>query len=197
MTGVFGAGKGCRLIIGAHYDSFEDTPGADDNASGVAGLLELARLFGIHPPDREIELVAFATEEPPFFRTQQMGSYIHAKNLADSGIELTGVLILEMIGYFTDAPKSQRLSFAGYEPGLSDTRKLHCRGRESVADILYTPGEIPNERGDVGAGLVAVRTRSASRSRFFGSPELLEIWFSGGDDHQHRVLPASRLSWIG
>ena len=67
VTGVFGAGKGCRLIIGAHYDSFEDTPGADDNASGVAGLLELARLFGIHPPDREIELVAFATEEPPFF----------------------------------------------------------------------------------------------------------------------------------
>ncbi len=113
VTGVFGAGKGCRLIIGAHYDSFEDTPGADDNASGVAGLLELARLFGIHPPDREIELVAFATEEPPFFRTQQMGSYIHAKNLADSGIELTGVLILEMIGYFTDAPKSQRYPLPG------------------------------------------------------------------------------------
>jgi Zn-dependent M28 family amino/carboxypeptidase len=113
VIGVFGAGKGRRLVIGAHYDSFGATPGADDNASGVAGLLELARLFGHKSPDREIELVAYATEEPPFFRSQQMGSYFHAKMLADSGTTPAGVLILEMIGYFVDSPKSQRYPVPG------------------------------------------------------------------------------------
>jgi hypothetical protein len=73
VTALFGEGKGNRLVIGAHYDSFEDTPGADDNASGIAGLLELARLFVRYPPDREIELVAYATEEPSV-RPQDIGN---------------------------------------------------------------------------------------------------------------------------
>lgn len=107
LSCVFGKGKGRKVIIGAHYDSFEDTPGADDNASGVAGLIELAYLFQKNPPDREIELVAYSLEEPPFFATDEMGSYVHAKSTAENSVQPVGVIVLEMIGYFTDEPESQ------------------------------------------------------------------------------------------
>jgi hypothetical protein len=89
------------LVVGAHYDAFTSTgplPGADDNASGTAGLLELARILGTHPPRRHVQLVAFSTEEPPFFGSQEMGSAIHANRSKT----IRGMICLEMIGYFTD-----------------------------------------------------------------------------------------------
>lgn len=95
------------LIIGAHYDTVMGTPGADDNASGIAGLIELARLLSGRSFDKTIQLVAFTLEEPPFFRSRFMGSHIYAQNLKQRGIEVEGVICLEMIGYFTDAPESQ------------------------------------------------------------------------------------------
>jgi hypothetical protein len=103
----FGPKEGHVLVVGAHYDSFEDTPGADDNASGVAGLIELARLLAKHPPRRPIELVAYTLEEPPFFRTEDMGSARHAKMLREQGKQVDLMLSLEMIGYFSDQPGSQ------------------------------------------------------------------------------------------
>ncbi len=98
-----------RFIVGAHYDVCYIQPGADDNASGVAGLLELARLFKVHEPDLNyrVDFVAYTLEEPPFFRTEKMGSYVHAKLLHDEKIDILGMVSLEMIGYFTEAPKSQ------------------------------------------------------------------------------------------
>lgn len=108
IIGRFGVGKGAKLIIGAHYDSCGNTPGADDNASGVAGLIELARLFQKHPPEREIEMVAYSLEEPPFFGTQNMGSAFHARSIADSGQKISGVIVLEMIGFFSNERGSQR-----------------------------------------------------------------------------------------
>jgi Zn-dependent M28 family amino/carboxypeptidase len=96
------------IVIGAHYDSCGDTPGADDNASGVAGLLELARVLAEQPPKQPVELVAYTLEEPPFFRTENMGSYRHAQSLAALNREVKLMLSLEMIGYFRDAPGSQR-----------------------------------------------------------------------------------------
>ncbi len=104
----FGPETGPVTIIGAHYDSHEDTPGADDNASGVAGLIELAYLFGRQTPDRAIELVAFTLEEPPFFGTTHMGSYVHAQSLAESDTIVEGMIALEMIGYFSDEFGSQK-----------------------------------------------------------------------------------------
>lgn len=104
---MFGEGKGNRLIIGAHYDSFDVTPGADDNASGVAGLLELAYLFGTAELDREIELVAYTLEEPPFFATSDMGSHVHAQSVATNSTDIHGVIVLEMIGCFSDKWGSQ------------------------------------------------------------------------------------------
>jgi hypothetical protein len=99
--------SGKKIIIGAHYDSYADTPGADDNASAVAGLLELARLIAASPPDIGVELVAYTLEEPPFFGGPLMGSAIHAHSVAAEKDRIIGVIVLEMIGYFSDQPGSQ------------------------------------------------------------------------------------------
>lgn len=103
----FGVGRGAKLIIGAHYDACEETPGADDNASGVAALIELAYLLECNPPDREIELVAYVLEEPPFFRTPMMGSAVHAASIATEKEAIVGVIVLEMVGYFSEERGSQ------------------------------------------------------------------------------------------
>jgi hypothetical protein len=96
-----------RLIIGAHYDVCGNQEGADDNASGIVGLLELARLLNRKKTDKCIELVAFTLEEPPFFRTEYMGSYVHAQSLKKSGAAVSGMICLEMIGYFNEDKHSQ------------------------------------------------------------------------------------------
>ncbi|MGE0238750.1 MAG: M28 family peptidase, partial [Parvibaculaceae bacterium] len=114
----FGPVDGPLLVIGAHYDSFETTPGADDNASGVAGLIELAGLLGRHPPRRPVELVAYTLEEPPLFRALSMGSAHHAASLRAAGREVSLMLALEMIGWFSDAPGSQTYPVPGM--GLLD-----------------------------------------------------------------------------
>ena len=102
-----------RIVIGAHYDVCGDQDGADDNASGVAGLLELARLLKHEKLNYRIDFVAYTLEEPPFFGTENMGSSIHAKYISDNKISLKGMISLEMIGYFNDKPHSQKypLSF--------------------------------------------------------------------------------------
>ena len=104
-----GPQEGMRVIIGAHYDVCGEQPGADDNASGVAGLLEIARFAKKHEAELpyRTDFVAYALEEPPFFRTRNMGSYVHAKSLHDGNVKVKGMICLEMLGYFTDAEKSQ------------------------------------------------------------------------------------------
>lgn len=94
------------LVVGAHYDSVSITPGADDNASGVAGLLEIARILAPSPPPN-LRLVFFTLEEPPTYRTRNMGSYAYARLLKKEGVHLRGMICLEMIGYFSDRTKSQ------------------------------------------------------------------------------------------
>ena len=110
VIGRFGVGKGTKIVVGAHYDACGPLPGADDNASGVAALLELADLGGRRPQNRETELVAYVLEEPPFFETPSMGSAIHAKSLADTKQDVAGVIVLEMVGFFHDEPFSQSYS---------------------------------------------------------------------------------------
>lgn len=96
-----------RFVIGAHYDADGPHPGADDNASGVAGLLELARMYADDPPPVGVELVAFALEELPYYGTELMGSWVRAQHHRASGTPLKLMVSLEMIGYFSDAPGSQ------------------------------------------------------------------------------------------
>lgn len=114
----FGPEQGPLMVIGAHYDSHGDatreaitgdthTPGADDNASGVAGLIELAQLLGRSAQRRPIELVAYTLEEPPHYRSEHMGSVWHARSLQAAKREVSLMLSLEMIGTFIDTPDSQ------------------------------------------------------------------------------------------
>lgn len=106
---TYNPGKPKKLVVGAHYDVCGDQPGADDNASAVAGLLETARMVFREKPelDYEIEFVAYCLEEPPFFASPEMGSYVHAKSLADKKADVLGMICFEMIGYFSDEPESQ------------------------------------------------------------------------------------------
>jgi hypothetical protein len=100
-----------RLIIGAHYDVAGNQPGADDNASGIAGLLETARLVMENKPDLDygIDFIAYCLEEPPFFGTELLGSYIHAESLFRTMTPVIGMICFEMIGYFSDEPGSQKI----------------------------------------------------------------------------------------
>lgn len=96
------------VVIGAHYDSAPGgTPGADDNASGVAGVLELARLFKDTQPERTVRFVAFANEEPPYFRTDLMGSVVYARGCRERGDKVVAMLCLECLGFYCDEPASQ------------------------------------------------------------------------------------------
>jgi hypothetical protein len=104
-----GPADGPRIIVGAHYDVCGPQPGADDNASAVAGLLEIARLMGANP-DRltyRLDFVAYCLEEPPFFGTSHMGSYVHARSLRDRKVAVKEMLCLEMIGFFSSQENSQ------------------------------------------------------------------------------------------
>src|SRR5215471_9819009 len=96
------------LVVGAHYDTFGGTPGADDNASGVAAVLELAQLLKNSKPEQTIRLVFFVNEEPPYFQTDQMGSLVYARQLHDQKVNVTAMLSVESIGYYSDEEGSQR-----------------------------------------------------------------------------------------
>ena len=95
------------ILVGAHYDTCFN-PGADDNASGVAGLLALAKMISSHNTNRTIQFVAFVNEEPPFFKTEEMGSRVFARRARLKGVDYKAVIVLEMIGYYSQAFNSQR-----------------------------------------------------------------------------------------
>ena len=99
------------LVIGAHYDTVRTTPGADDNASGIAGLLGLARHFSDKPLRKTVRFVAFSLEEPPAYRTRNMGSYHYARSLKEGNELVEGMICLEMIGFFGDRKGSQHYPF--------------------------------------------------------------------------------------
>ena len=95
------------VLVGAHYDTVEGSPGADDNASGVAALIELARALRGVRLARTVKLVAFVNEEPPFFYWGEMGSKVYAREARRRGDDIRVMLSLEMLGCFDDAPGSQ------------------------------------------------------------------------------------------
>ena len=98
------------VVIGAHYDTVAGTPGADDNASGVAALLALARNFGT-APERTVRFVAFTNEEPEYFQTERMGSLVYARACEGRGERVVAMLSLESLGYFSGEPGSQHYPF--------------------------------------------------------------------------------------
>lgn len=103
----FGPPSTERVVVGAHYDSCGEHPAADDNASGVAGLLAVARLLGQSPPPCRVEAVAFTLEEPPYFGSPLMGSAVRAEASKKAGEKIKAMLCLEMMGRYSDVRGSQ------------------------------------------------------------------------------------------
>ncbi len=95
------------VIIGAHYDTARRTPGADDNASAVATLLEIARALKDFSPDRTLKLIFFVVEEPPIFKSEQMGSYVYAREAKARNENVKSMICLEMLGYYTNEKDGQ------------------------------------------------------------------------------------------
>lgn len=142
----FGPETGERLVIGAHYDAAEGAPGADDNASGVAGLLELATWLGAHPPPLRVDLVGFTLEEPPHFRRTTMGSKVHARTLREQGAPVRAMISVESIGFFSDAPDTQHYPVAALKLRYpSEGRFIAVVGRTDEEALLRTV------RGGLGA----------------------------------------------
>jgi Zn-dependent M28 family amino/carboxypeptidase len=113
-TNIIVEQAGCKrpeeiILLGAHYDTVYSTPGADDNASAVAVLLEVGRLLHEHQCNRTIRYVAFACEEPPYFNVDAMGSQYHARQSRLRGDKIRGMLCLEMVGYYSDVANSQKV----------------------------------------------------------------------------------------
>jgi len=96
------------VIVGAHYDSVYDCSAANDNGSGVAAMLEISRMLGNATLNKTLRFVAFTNEEPPFFRTEQMGSYRYAQSCHDGNERIAAMICLETIGFYSDEPNSQK-----------------------------------------------------------------------------------------
>ena len=145
VIATFGPETDERIVVGAHYDAYHPFPAADDNASGVAGLIELAGLLGKSNLPLRIDLVAFTLEEPPYFHTAHMGSVVHAESLKKQGVKVRAMLSLEMIGYFSDTPDSQSFPV-------------------SLLRALYpSQGNFISVVGGVGDGLLVRRIKRAMR----------------------------------
>jgi Zn-dependent M28 family amino/carboxypeptidase len=99
------------LVMGAHYDTVNESPGANDNASGVSVMLELARMCAALAPQVTVRFVAFVNEEPPYFMTAAMGSFRYAAEAAARDENIVAMISLETIGYFSDEARSQRYPF--------------------------------------------------------------------------------------
>lgn len=99
---------GETVVVGAHYDSAAGSPGANDNASGVAAVLELARILHGAAHRKTIRLVLFVNEEPPFFQTGDMGSVAYARQLRSEHVAVAAMISLETIGFYSDVPGSQK-----------------------------------------------------------------------------------------
>ncbi len=150
------------LLIGAHYDTVRDSPGADDNASGVAALLELSRDLAGLAPAATVRFVAFVNEELPFFMTGRQGSMVYATAARERGDDIRLMMSLEMLGCYSDRPRSQRYpplfrwfypdrgNFIAFVSNLRSREEMHWAARhfressdfpvEQLATIALVPG---------------------------------------------------------
>jgi hypothetical protein len=138
------------VVVGGHYDSVVGSPGADDNATGAAMVIELARLFARRPTARSIRFVCFTNEEPPHFKSTGMGSRQYASLLAREHAHVVAMFSLETLGHFSDSPGSQRFplglgwfypkagSFAAFVGNLASRREV----REAVRVFRETSPRI-------------------------------------------------------
>lgn len=184
------------VVIGAHYDSALGTPGANDNASGTAALLALARQLADSQPERTVRFVAFTNEEAPYFQTEQMGSLVYARRCRAQDERITAMLSLETIGYFSETAGSQHYPepLAAFYPDRGDfigvignvgSRRLVrrvVRAFRGAARIPSEAGAMPGEMTGVGwsdhwsfweAGYPAVMITDTApfRYQYYHAPE--------------------------
>jgi hypothetical protein len=159
------------IVVGAHYDTVADSPGADDNSSGIAALLELARMLKGVPLGRTIRLIAFPNEEHPLGTSAMSGSVVSAKESRIQNEHITGMFSLEMLGYYSDAPHSQQ--FPKYvPPGFPDAGNFiaflgNIRSRRLLRKALRSFREqniFPSEGLAVPEMLIPGVARSDNRS---------------------------------
>jgi len=149
---VGNAGNDGAVIVGAHYDSVDGTVGANDNASGVAATLQLARWLQVSHLRRTVRFVFFVNEEPPYFQSGQMGSVVYARKLKRDGVPVSAMISLETIGYYSDEAGSQtyppllnllypsRGDFIGFV-GNSESRDLVRRVTRAFRESTKFPSE--------------------------------------------------------
>jgi hypothetical protein len=141
------------LLIGAHYDSVFGSPGANDNGTGVAATLALARRFAGRKPEHTIRFVAFVNEEPPYFLSDEMGSFIYAGRCKARGDKISAMISLETIAYFSDAPHSQTYPSPGlgfFYPKVGNfigfVSNVHSRALlRRVVTLFRKHAKIPSE----------------------------------------------------
>ena len=143
------------IVVGAHYDTVVGSPGADDNASGVAVLLELARVHAETRFQKTVRFVAFTLEEPPYFRSRHMGSRTYARSIKERGEHVEAMLCLESVGYYSQEPGSQSFPFPVFwlrwqypTTGTfitivsnDDSQPLQTRVRDGLASHMDLPVE--------------------------------------------------------
>lgn len=186
-----------RFILGAHYDVYKEQPGADDNASSVAGLLEIMRMLS----EKELELdygidfISFCLEEPPFFKTKEMGSYVHANSIADNGKEYLGMIALEMIGYYREEKMGDRApSFYRNRLIVSGIRRYDAFNLK-IAELLREEGKLDSRRLSFADDY---RNNGPSDHRnywSFGIPAVMVIG-SGGQGNPHYHTPTDTIETL-
>ena len=158
------------IVIGAHYDAYGEMPGADDNASGVAVLLELARTLPDVQPTRTQYLVAFSTEEPPHFGTDDMGSHVFARSLLQRGVDVGLMVSLDLVGVYSDEPGSQRFPSPAFRllyPGRGNFIAI-------IGDLRAGPGIEWAKRGMLAGSRLPVHSLRAPTST--GLVHLSDHW---------------------
>ena len=173
---VPGTGRADEIVVlGAHYDTVPGSPGANDNASGVAVLLALAAKFQDRPQARTLRFVAFTNEEHPFFRTRDMGSQAYVRALQEAGDDVRAAISLDGVGYFSDEPGSQHYPLAPiawFYPERGDFIGFITRSRDApllrqAIDGFRRSGRIPSHGTALPEWVPGV-TRSDHRSFWDG-----------------------------
>ncbi len=197
------AGASTYYVIGAHYDTVPPTPGADDNASGVAVMLALARRLAATPPRVPVRLVAFTLEEPPAFRTRHQGSRVFVRECRRVGERILAALILEMVGY--TCPHQHyplALHWAGYPSqgnfiGIVGNRRSRRFGH-AVLKGFRNNGRLPVESLFVPLnGWVLPATRLSDHASFWdaGWPALM-VTDTAFFRNPHYHLPSDTLDTL-
>ncbi len=182
-----------RSLSSAHITIALQRKGADDNGSGVAALLALGRAFGGKPTERTLRLVAFTNEEPPYFQEPGMGSLHYAKRCKERKENIVGMISVETIGYYTDAPDSQH-----YPPPLgmiypSTGNFIAFRGQPAIRFARAGRRRFVPQAREVSLSM-GRRAGVHPRRRLVRSLVVLGARLSGDHDHRHGPVPLPALS---